>query len=131
MHRRAEELGVRVARSCRPDTVGAVAEFADQVGYPVVVKPYAGWACGSTYRVDDREELDRVWAEMGDDRHEYRVEEFIRGTGVPQRAGRHHLPQIRPDPRRTAHPGAERAGPARLRTEHRRGARRVLPARRR
>ncbi|MFD5420317.1 ATP-grasp domain-containing protein [Streptomyces sp. NPDC127069] len=80
MHRRAEELGVRVARSCRPDTVGAVAEFADQVGYPVVVKPYAGWACGSTYRVDDREELDRVWAEMGDDRHEYRVEEFIRGT---------------------------------------------------
>ncbi|MFD0376137.1 ATP-grasp domain-containing protein [Streptomyces sp. NPDC127112] len=80
MHRRAEELGVRVARSCRPDTVGAVAEFADQVGYPVVVKPYAGWACGSTYRVDDREELGRVWAEMGDDRHEYRVEEFIRGT---------------------------------------------------
>ncbi|MFB7513010.1 ATP-grasp domain-containing protein [Streptomyces sp. NPDC056144] len=80
MHRRAEELGVRVARSCRPDTVGAVAEFADEVGYPVVVKPAAGWACGNTYRVDDRAELDRVWDEMGDDRHEYRVEEFIRGT---------------------------------------------------
>lgn len=80
MHRRAEELGVRVARSCRPDTVGAVAEFAEEVGYPVVIKPYAGWACGSTYRVDDRAALDRVWAEMGDDRHEYRVEEFVRGT---------------------------------------------------
>ncbi|MFF6997870.1 ATP-grasp domain-containing protein [Streptomyces sp. NPDC008313] len=80
MHRRAEELGVRVARSCRPDTVGTVARFADEVGYPVVVKPYAGWACGNTYRVDGREELDRVWEEMGDDRHEYRVEEFVRGT---------------------------------------------------
>ncbi|MFG2719611.1 ATP-grasp domain-containing protein [Streptomyces sp. NPDC048416] len=80
MHRRAEELGVRVARSCRPDTIGAVAEFAGQVGYPVVIKPYAGWACGDTHRVDDRAELDRVWREMGDDRHAYRVEEFVRGT---------------------------------------------------
>ncbi|MET7766900.1 hypothetical protein ABZS71_34805 [Streptomyces sp. NPDC005393] len=80
MHRRAEELGVPVARSCRPDTVGTVAEFAGKVGYPVVIKPYAGWACGNTYRVDSREALDRVWEEMGDDRHEYRVEEFIRGT---------------------------------------------------
>ncbi|MER7753308.1 ATP-grasp domain-containing protein [Kitasatospora sp. NPDC097643] len=80
MHRRAEELGVRVARSCRPDTLGAVEEFAGQVGYPVVIKPYAGWACGSTYRVDGPAELAEVWAEMGDDRHEYRVEEFIRGT---------------------------------------------------
>ncbi|GAA2450756.1 ATP-grasp domain-containing protein [Streptomyces mauvecolor] len=80
MHRRAEELGVRVARSCRPDTVTAVAEFAEEVGYPVVIKPYAGWACGNTYRVDDRDGLDRVWSEMGDDRHEYRVEEFVRGT---------------------------------------------------
>ncbi|MFI1306888.1 ATP-grasp domain-containing protein [Streptomyces sioyaensis] len=80
MHRRAEELGVRVARSCRPDTLGAVTEFAEKVGYPVVVKPSAGWACGNTYRVNDRAELDRVWQEMGDDRHEYRVEEFIRGT---------------------------------------------------
>ncbi|WP_369213801.1 ATP-grasp domain-containing protein [Streptomyces flavofungini] len=80
MHRRAEELGVRVARSCRPDTVTAVAEFAEEAGYPVVIKPYAGWACGDTYRVDSREDLDRVWEAMGDDRHEYRVEEFIRGT---------------------------------------------------
>ncbi|MCA6095474.1 ATP-grasp domain-containing protein [Streptomyces sp. SCA3-4] len=79
MHRRAEELGVRVARSARPDTVGAVADFAEQVGYPIVIKPYAGWACGSTYRVDSREDLDRVWREMGDDRHAYRVEEFISG----------------------------------------------------
>ncbi|MFJ5774440.1 ATP-grasp domain-containing protein [Streptomyces sp. NPDC093094] len=80
MHRRAEELGVRVARSCRPDTLGTVSEFAAEVGYPVVVKPYAGWACGSTYRVDGPDDLVRVWDEMGDDRHEYRVEEFISGT---------------------------------------------------
>ncbi|MFI9152265.1 ATP-grasp domain-containing protein [Streptomyces sp. NPDC053367] len=80
MHRRAEELGVRVARSCRPDTIGAVTEFAEDVGYPVVVKPYAGWACGRTHRVDGPGELALVWEEMGDDRHDYRVEEFIRGT---------------------------------------------------
>lgn len=80
MHRRAEELGVRVARSCQPLTLGTVAEFAEEVGYPVVVKPFAGWACGSTYRVDSAEQLARVWAEMGDDRHDYRVEEFVHGT---------------------------------------------------
>ncbi|MCX5388051.1 ATP-grasp domain-containing protein [Streptomyces sp. NBC_00083] len=80
MHRRAEELGVTVARSCRPDTLTMVADFADEVGYPVVIKPYAGWACGNTYRVDDRAELDVAWAAMGDDRHEYRVEEFVHGT---------------------------------------------------
>ncbi len=80
MHRRAEELGVRVARSCRPDTIGAVEEFAARAGYPVVVKPYAGWACGRTYRVDGPDALARVWDEMGDDRHEYRVEEFVHGT---------------------------------------------------
>ncbi|MEV5505215.1 ATP-grasp domain-containing protein [Streptomyces orinoci] len=80
MHRRAEELGIRVARSVRPDTLGAVTEFAAEVGYPVVIKPYAGWACGNTYRVDDGEQLRRVWREMGDDRHEYRVEEFISGV---------------------------------------------------
>ncbi|WP_043466792.1 ATP-grasp domain-containing protein [Kitasatospora sp. MBT66] len=80
MHRRAEELGVKVARSCRPDTLGAVEEFAAQAGYPLVIKPYAGWACGSTYRVDGPERLAEVWEEMGDDRHEYRVEEFVRGT---------------------------------------------------
>lgn len=30
--------------------------------------------------MDGREDLDRVWQEMGDDRHEYRVEEFVSGT---------------------------------------------------
>ncbi|GAO12430.1 ATP-grasp domain-containing protein [Streptomyces lydicamycinicus] len=80
MHRRAEELGIRVARSERPDTIGTVARFAELVGYPVVIKPYAGSACIDTYRVDSREDLERVWLEMGDDRSEYRVEEFIRGT---------------------------------------------------
>ncbi|MDH6463396.1 formate-dependent phosphoribosylglycinamide formyltransferase (GAR transformylase) [Micromonospora sp. A200] len=80
MHRRATELGVPVARSCRPDTVGAVAEFAAEVGYPVVVKPYAGWACGDTHRVDSAEDLDRVWPLVADARHDYRVEEYVRGV---------------------------------------------------
>ncbi|MET8280611.1 ATP-grasp domain-containing protein [Micromonospora sp. NPDC005174] len=80
MHRRATELGVPVARSCRPETVGAVAEFAAEVGWPVVVKPYAGWACGDTHRVDSAEDLARVWPLIADDRHDYRVEEYVRGA---------------------------------------------------
>ncbi|WP_431782432.1 ATP-grasp domain-containing protein [Streptomyces chumphonensis] len=90
MHRRAQELGIRVARSARPDTIGAVAEFARDVGYPLVVKPYAGWACGNTYRVDSRAQLDEVWREMGDDRYEYRVEEFVSGT-------EHHVDSLMQD----------------------------------
>jgi biotin carboxylase len=69
-----------VARSCRPDTIGAVRELAAEVGYPIVIKPHAGWACGNTYRVDSDEELDRIWELMGDDRDGYRVEQFIHGT---------------------------------------------------
>lgn len=80
MHRRAEELGILVARSCRPDTIGAVQEFAATTGYPIVVKPYAGWACGHTYRVDSPEELERIWPEIADDRHDYRVEEYVEGA---------------------------------------------------
>nr|WP_225854246.1 ATP-grasp domain-containing protein [Micromonospora sp. ALFpr18c] len=80
MHRRATELGVPVARSCRPDTVGAVAEFAAEVGWPVVVKPYAGWACGDTHRVDSAADLARVWPLIADARHDYRVEEYVRGA---------------------------------------------------
>ncbi|MFG1653009.1 ATP-grasp domain-containing protein [Micromonospora sp. NPDC049275] len=80
MHRRATELGVPVARSCRPETVGAVAEFAAEVGWPVVIKPYAGWACGDTHRVDSAEDLARVWPLIADDRHDYRVEEYVRGA---------------------------------------------------
>ncbi|WP_405433474.1 ATP-grasp domain-containing protein [Micromonospora sp. NBC_00617] len=80
MHRRATELGVPVARSCRPETVGAVAEFAAEVGWPVVIKPYAGWACGDTHRVDSTEDLARVWPLIADDRHDYRVEEYVRGA---------------------------------------------------
>ncbi|SBT43345.1 ATP-grasp domain-containing protein [Micromonospora auratinigra] len=80
MHRRATELGVPVARSCRPDTVGAVAEFAAEVGWPVVIKPYAGWACGDTHRVDSADELARVWPLVADARHDYRVEEYVRGV---------------------------------------------------
>ncbi|MEH0830204.1 ATP-grasp domain-containing protein, partial [Micromonospora sp. CPCC 205714] len=80
MHRRAVELGVPVARSCRPDTIGAVAEFAAEVGWPVVVKPYAGWACGDTHRVDSADDLARVWPLVADARHDYRVEEYVRGA---------------------------------------------------
>ncbi|WP_435589961.1 ATP-grasp domain-containing protein [Micromonospora aurantiaca (nom. illeg.)] len=80
MHRRAVELGVPVARSCRPDTIGAVAEFAAEVGWPVVVKPHAGWACGDTHRVDSADDLARVWPLVADARHDYRVEEYVRGA---------------------------------------------------
>jgi len=42
------------------DSAAAAAEFADDVGFPLVVKPPAGAGAKSTFRLDDADDL-RVW----------------------------------------------------------------------
>jgi biotin carboxylase len=57
MKDRLREAGVPVARHRLVETAAAAREFAREVGYPLVVKPPAGAASQTTYRVNDETEL--------------------------------------------------------------------------
>jgi hypothetical protein len=54
--------GVPCARHRLADSAAAVAGFAREVGFPLVVKPPAGAGAKSTFRLDDLDDL-RVWLE--------------------------------------------------------------------
>src|SRR5499427_154419 len=72
--------GVPCARYRLADSAAAAASFADEVGYPLVVKPPAGAGAKSTFRLDDSEDL-RVWLEAAPpspDRMAM-IEEFLTG----------------------------------------------------
>ena len=51
------ERGIPCARSGAADTVKDALTFADEVGYPVILKPRAGAGAADTLRADNREEL--------------------------------------------------------------------------
>jgi biotin carboxylase len=54
--------------------------FAEEVGYPIVMKPPAGVGCRSTYRVDDRDGLDIALSETRPSlAREVLAEEFLTG----------------------------------------------------
>ena len=78
MKERAEAAGLRVPRARRAGTAQAVREAAEEIGYPLIVKPIAGAGSADTYRVDSSEELTKVLAAL---RHveEVSVEEYIEG----------------------------------------------------
>jgi hypothetical protein len=52
--------GVPCARHRLADSAAVAAGFAEEVGYPLVVKPPAGSGAKSTFRLDDADDL-RVW----------------------------------------------------------------------
>jgi hypothetical protein len=54
--------GVPCAAYRLADSAAAAAAFAEQVGFPLVVKPPAGAGAKSTFRLDDADDL-RVWLE--------------------------------------------------------------------
>jgi hypothetical protein len=54
--------GVPCARHRLADSASAAIRFADEVGFPLVVKPPAGAGAKSTFRLDDADDL-RVWLE--------------------------------------------------------------------
>lgn len=71
---------VPCARHRLADSPQAAAEFARQVGFPIVVKPPAGAGAKSTFRLDDADDL-QVWLEAappGPDRLAM-MEEFLTG----------------------------------------------------
>lgn len=52
--------GVRVPRSARASSVDAVRAGAEEVGYPLIIKPISGAGSMDTYRIDEPAELEAV-----------------------------------------------------------------------
>lgn len=74
------EHDIPCAQSTAATTEAEVRAFAEQWGYPLIVKPIAGYGSLDTYRVDSATDLGRVLQQMrlGDGR-KVAVEEFIEG----------------------------------------------------
>ncbi len=73
-----DDAGIRTPRHRRASTASQVRASAQEVGFPVCVKPIAGAGSADTYRVGDEGELEEVIGRIG---HvpEVSVEEFIEG----------------------------------------------------
>jgi formate-dependent phosphoribosylglycinamide formyltransferase (GAR transformylase) len=78
MKQAIDAAGIRTPWHVSATTVAGVWEAAEQVGYPLIVKPIAGAGSADTYRVDSAEELAEVLPFL---RHvpEVSVEEFVDG----------------------------------------------------
>jgi len=74
------KAGISCAQSTRAESPQDARDFADAVGYPLIIKPPDGAGASGTYRVADRERLEEVIAESGlAAGHPVAVEEFIEG----------------------------------------------------
>ncbi len=74
------EAGVPCAQSIGSGDRDEIHSFAEEVGYPLIVKPRSGAGASGTHRVEDREALDRALDEASVGRGgEVAVEEFIEG----------------------------------------------------
>ena len=65
MKERVKAAGLRTPRSRRVRTVKETLEAAEEIGYPLVIKPISGAGSADTYRCDSRGELDDALAKMG------------------------------------------------------------------
>src|SRR5215469_8545023 len=72
--------GVPCARYRLAESAAAAASFADEVGYPLVVKPPAGAGAKSTFRLDDSGDL-KVWLDAAppEPGRPALIEEFLTG----------------------------------------------------
>jgi biotin carboxylase len=78
MKERVAAAGLRVPRAVRVRTIAETRAAAEQIGFPLIVKPIAGAGSADTYRVDDAAALDAALARMQHVR-EASCEEFIGG----------------------------------------------------
>jgi biotin carboxylase len=78
MKRVLDAGGIRTPWHVRATTVAQVWDAAEQVGFPLIVKPIAGAGSADTYRVESMQELSDVLPHL---RHvpEVSVEEFVDG----------------------------------------------------
>src|SRR5450755_4596312 len=74
------EAGVPTAASAAADSAPAVRAFAEQVGYPLILKPRSGAGAADTMRADDAAGLEHALGIFGEHGAEsIAVEEFIEG----------------------------------------------------
>jgi hypothetical protein len=74
------KAGVPCAKSARAETANDAREFANAVGYPLIIKPPAGAGASATFRVSGDDELERVIQESGlVNGVAVAIEEFIEG----------------------------------------------------
>jgi carbamoylphosphate synthase large subunit len=74
------QAGVPTAASAAADNAEQVWEFADVVGYPIILKPRSGAGAQDTTRVDNREQLGVALAAFGNTgATSIAVEEFVEG----------------------------------------------------
>ena len=80
MKQALREAGVPTAASTAASTPAEVHEFAEQVGYPLILKPRSGAGAADTTQVDSAADLDRVLGYFGSQGVEsIAVEEFVEG----------------------------------------------------
>lgn len=78
MKERIHAAGLRVPAAARCRTNTEVRDVAEQIGYPLIVKPIDGAGSANTYRVDSEDELDRILPRLVRV-PEVSTEEFIEG----------------------------------------------------
>jgi hypothetical protein len=78
MKQALDEAGIRTPRHVAADSVAAVWEAVERIGFPVILKPIAGAGSADTYRIAGRDELRAVLPRL---RHVpvVSVEEFVDG----------------------------------------------------
>ncbi len=76
-----DAAGIRTPAHARATSVAECRAAAEQVGYPLIVKPIAGAGSADTYRIDSDEELERIFPAL---RHvpQVSVEEFVEGEDM-------------------------------------------------
>ena len=80
MKEELREAGVPCAQSTGAESAEEVRAFAEEVGYPLILKPSDAAGASGTYRAANDEELETAITQTGVDRgHATAVEEFIEG----------------------------------------------------
>ena len=78
MKQALRDAGIPCAASAAVSSRADARAFADEVGYPLIVKPRDGAGAAGTHRVEDSEALDRVLGTV-DDGSAIAIEEFVDG----------------------------------------------------
>ena len=73
-----DDAGIRTPRHIAVDSIAAAWEAAEQIGFPVILKPIAGAGSADTYRIDSADDLRAILPRL---RHvpTVSVEEFVDG----------------------------------------------------
>ena len=78
MKTRMRAAGLRVPRSRRVHTAAETWAAAEEIGYPLILKPIAGAGCTDTFKVDSPAELERTLPRLGG-LSQASCEEYIEG----------------------------------------------------